>query len=421
MDFSIFKRWTARTTKQRTIVFALLGIIILLAAYLRIDFLQSVNHKTSHDTKYYDIMVRQLLEDNIYAYKDTVPNANVTPGYPLVMAAIYKMADYKHNNPFPYIRYLQVVESLIMIGLLYLLARRLAGDPAGLIVAAVSAVYPPFVWTVGAILTETQAALFFVLYVYLQMLVFEKRTWPWALAAGAALGLTVLTRPEFLILIAVSYAFFWAWHKKFLTAFKLGVWTALGLFIVLSPWIVRNVVTLHEVVVASTQVNPFTAGTYPDKNYEDGLVDRHNKTQMEVAKERLRVGFETKTWTFVKWYTYGKIPYIYGAMFFGSGHSPIYHVIPYGAVLHLGMVWAAIPAGLFLLWRWRNPASYLALLLLILTVTRIAFVPEFRYNFTSMPLIIVMDTLLGLALVGWVISRTKLRRYIPAAGGAAVQ
>lgn len=75
-------------------------LIFALAAFLRIDFLTSVHHKVSHDSIYYDEMVRQLLETGVYAYKDTEPNAQVTPGYPLFMAAVYKLADYERQDPF---------------------------------------------------------------------------------------------------------------------------------------------------------------------------------------------------------------------------------------------------------------------------------------------------------------------------------
>ncbi|MCC3375861.1 glycosyltransferase family 39 protein [Cohnella sp. REN36] len=391
---------------------AILAAIICLAAFLRLDFITSVSHKVSHDTINYDIMVRQLLEQGVYAYKDTKPNAQVTPGYPLLMAAVYKAVDYRHHDPYPAIRYLQVLMSLANICLIYLLGRKLGGQAVGWIAALAAAIYPPFVWTTGAILTETMAALLFTLYVFLQLIAFERRTKLSALLAGVAMGLTVLTRSEFLILIGASYAFLWLWKRDFAGTLRLLAWTVLGTAIVLSPWVIRNAVSLHELVVASTQVNPFAAGTYPNKNYEDGLVDRHGKTQMEVAKERLRVGFTEHTWTFVKWYTVGKLKYIYGAMFFGSGHGPLYPVIPMRGGYHLLLIWTGLVSTLALAYRWRQPAALLAVLLVVITVTRLAFVPEFRYNFTAMPLIIVIDSFIAVALAK---ALANLRRPKPAA------
>lgn len=393
----------------------LLLVIVVLAAWLRIDFAASVSHRVSHDTIHYDIMVRQWLEEGIYAYKDTKPNAQVTPGYPLFMAAVYKLVDYTEHDPFPYIRYAQTLMGTAMVVLIYLIARRLSGPWTGLIAAAAAAVYPSFIWATGAILTETQAALLFTLYLYLQLIAFDGKKAVHALLAGAVMGLTVLTRPEFLLLTGVSYLFFWLWRRETARTVKLLLFTILGALLVLSPWVIRNMVTLHEVVVASTQVNPFAAGTYPDKNYEDGLVDRHGKTQMEVAMERLKVGFSTKPWEFAKWYTVGKLKYIYSKMFYGSGHQPYYPVIPYGRWFHTAIVGMGIISCLALLRKWRQPAALIVVLLAVITVTRLAFVPEYRYNFTAMPLLIIIDSIVGMMLLRRIADTygMKWRNYLP--------
>ncbi|MDR9857765.1 glycosyltransferase family 39 protein [Paenibacillus sp. VCA1] len=390
-------------TYKKPLFMMLVLLIFALATYLRLDFLVSVNHHVSHDTINYDATVRQLLEKGIYAYKDTQPNAQVTPGYPLFMAAVYKLVDYQHHDPFPYIRYIQVGLSLATLWLMYATARKLAGSTVSVIVLLVSSVYPPFIWSNGAVLTETLACFFLVLYIRLQLTAFEKKTRTLALLSGIALGLLVLTRSEFLILIAPVYVFHFLWKKELRLTIKLLLFTCIGMGIVLSPWVIRNMVSLHEVVIASTQVNPFAAGTYPNKNYEDGLVDRHGKTQMEVAKERLKVGFTQHTWQFVKWYTVGKLKYIYSNMYFGSGHKPLYRVLPspLGSLLHVAVVWFCPLALIASLRKWRQPLTLLTLILAVMTVTRLAFVPEYRYNYTAMPLIITIDAVIGAAILRW--------------------
>lgn len=389
------RAWYSRLHKTTAIA---LLVILVAAAILRIDFNTSVSHNVSHDTINYDEMVWQLLDYGVYGYKSTESNAQVTPGYPLFMAAVYLVAEQLHYEPFPLIRMLQVGFSLISIGLGYVIASRLGGRWAGLLTAAVMAVYPPFVWTTGAILTETLAGMLLLLYIWLQLLAFAHSRWSLHAASGVAMGLTVLVRPEFLVLIGASYALLLLQSRRLGQTVRMMGIALLGLALTLSPWIIRNAVTLGEFVVASTQVNPFAAGTYPDKNYEDGLVDRHGKTQMEVARERLRIGFTEHTWTYVKWYTVGKLKYTYGRMFFGSGHSPLYPVIPMRAALHLTIVIGGALSALWMLRRWRQPAMLLTVLLGTITVTRLAFVPEFRYNFTAMPMLIILGSLLAVAV-----------------------
>lgn len=376
-------------------------LILLAAAYVRFDFLVSVDHHNSHDTVHYDIMVRQLLETGVYGYKSEEPNARVSPGYPLFMAAVYKLVDYKQRDPMAAIRYIQLVFSLITIWLSYRIAKRLGGEWAGLLAAAGMAVYPPFIWTTGAVLTETIAAMLLTTYLYWQLVAFERANRMAALRAGIALGLTALVRPEFLAMAPAAYLLYLLWRRKGGQPLKLLLCTALGMTVVLSPWLIRNIVTLNKPIVTATQVNPFAAGTYPNKNYDDGLVDRVGKTQMEVARERLRVGFTEHTWTFVKWYTVGKLDYIYGKMFTGSGHKPFYPVIPFRAALHLLLVYTGLIAALVILINWRQPAMLIVVLLIAISAARLAFVPEYRYNFTAMPQIIILDSLLAARLLAW--------------------
>ncbi|WP_246029264.1 ArnT family glycosyltransferase [Paenibacillus humicus] len=378
------------------IVLLLLLAVVGLGAFLRMDFVLSVSHKVSHDTVNYDIMVRQLLDKGIYAYKSGESNAQVTPGYPLFMAAVYKAVDYRVHDPYPWIRCIQALLSTAMLVLMYRLGSMLAGRWAGLLAAFLGAVYPAFIWTTGGILTETLAAFLLVLYVYVQLLAYRTQRKLPMLLAGASLGLAVLTRPEFLPLFVLVHLLFLLWSRKWKQTLLQFVICGAGLALVLAPWVVRNAVALHELVVASTQVNPFAAGTYPDKNYEDGLVDRHGKTQMEVAKERLRIGFTEHARTYVKWYTVGKLKYTYGRMFYGSGHTPLYPVMPAAMryVYHLAIIWAGVLAGAAMVIgrSWRHPAALPALLLAAMSALRLLFVPEYRYNFTAMPFFIVFDS-----------------------------
>lgn len=367
---------------------AALVVIFILAAYLRIDFLRTVNHHIPHDTKNYDVMVKQLLETGVYAYKSTESNAQVMPGLPLYMAAIYKVVDYTKRDPFPFIRYGNLLLSLATLALIYLLARRVAGPYVALGAAFVSAIYPSFVWANGAILTEVPAIFLLTAYFYWQIRTFDTHRWTDALIAGLLLGATALVRAEFLPLIAVLYAFYWLWKRKRGT-WKLALLSCIGIAIIMSPWWIRNLVTLHEVTLTATQTNPFTAGTYPNKNYEDGLVDRRGKTQNEVARERLIKGFTEHTWTFVKWYTVGKLDYTYSRMFFGAGHKPFHEVIPYRNEVHTGIIWAGIVGMILALARWRQPITALAVIIIVMSLLRLLFVPEYRYNFTVMPLFII--------------------------------
>lgn len=399
--------------RTATPVAILLAVLLLLAAYVRIDFLRSVNHDMSPDAVNYDAMARQLLDTGVYAYHDTKPNAFVTPGYPLLLAGVYAVVGYDSHDPLPYVRYLQALLGVVSVWLVYRIAAKLAGEPAGLLAAAAAAVYPPFIWMNGAILTESFAVFALLAYVWVQLIAIERPSRAAAAAAGVLLGVTVLIRPEFLPLIAVVYGFVLLRggraHRR--EAWRLAAWSCAGLVLVMLPWWIRNAVTLHEWVLTATQANPLSAGTYPYKHYDDGLIDRTGLTDRQIALERLRVGFSTQPWLFLKWYTVGKLRYIYEYMYAGGGFTPAYPVLPLRDPnkLHLAVVWSSVAGMALLLGRWRQLTTVPVLIVVVMSLIRLAFVPEYRYNITVMPLMIVIGCAALAQLTQWLLrgSRTQ--------------
>lgn len=405
-------------------------LIFLLAGWLRADFLTSVTHKVSHDTVYYDEMVHRLLDKGIYAYKEEDSNARVTPGYPLFMTAMYVVADQINVEPFPLIRWVQVLVSLATLVLIYMIALQATRNKWVAIMALfVSAIYHPFIWANGAVLTETLALFFLMGYLSMQLYAFRTQRKRDAALAGLLLGITVLVRAEFLPLFVPLYGVFllqqwyrsktdlmvsrpskWAIFKK---VALLGIITGLCLSATMLPWWIRNVVSLHEFVLTASQSNPFKAGTFPDKDYTDKIVEQNGMTQDEYAWARIKAGFTQQTWKYVKWYTVGKLKYTYTHMFFGSGHSPLYHAYPKVASLHVFIIYSTIIPLLALVWRWRHPAAMLAVVIIIMTMIRLVFVPEYRYNFTVMPLFIILSSWLGIYIlqkIGTFIAQRKTAR-----------
>lgn len=394
-------------------------LIFILASWLRADFLTSVKHTVSHDTIYYNEMVHRLLDEGIYAYKEEVPNARVTPGYPLFMTGLYVVADQIGVEPFPLIRWVQVLISLATLILIYMIAFQATRSKWVAIIAYfISAIYHPFIWANGAILTETLALFLLMAYLSMQLYAFKTQRKRDAAYAGLLLGITVLVRAEFLPLFVPLYGVFLLqqWYKKSsdrqesaprqskLAIFKkvvlLGVITGLCVSATMMPWWIRNIVSLNEFVVTASQSNPFKAGTFPNKDYTDKIVEQNGMSQNEYAWARIKAGFTQQTWKYVKWYTVGKLKYTYTHMFFGSGHSPIYHAYPNVAYLHIAIIYGSIIPFLALLWRWRQPATMLAVVILIMTLIRLMFVPEYRYNFTVMPLFIILSTWFGMYILG---------------------
>ena len=142
----------------------------------------------------------------------------------------------------------------ITVVLLGLLARRIAGDGAGILAAIFAAAYPPL-WSNDSVIGLETLYCFLVVVALLAVYRFWKSPslW-WAVAIAAPLSLAALTRSEGVILLgllAVPTALWapgWDWGEKLRA---LGV-MALVAVVLISPWVVRNLVTFKEPTVLGT-------------------------------------------------------------------------------------------------------------------------------------------------------------------------
>ncbi|SCW51916.1 Dolichyl-phosphate-mannose-protein mannosyltransferase [Paenibacillus tianmuensis] len=380
---------------KRIIHWACFALILIIALYLRVKFVQSVSHEMSPDAVNYSKMAQQLIEKGFYGYNSTTPNAYVTPGYPLFVAINYIIAEKFNWDPLVLTRYVQILLSMCTLVMIYGLTRKLAKNGiVALLAVFVTAIYPPFVWANGAVLTEVLGTFFLMGYLLWQLYAMDSSSRRHSLISGILMGLTVLVRPEFLPVIFVLYALRW-WQQRDRRVWIMLLWSLLGIVLVLSPWWIRNAVTLHEFIPLATQTNPLMAGSFPYNNYEDNMVDRNGKTDMEFTKERLIFGFTHYPRLFLWWYTFGKLEYLYSNMYHGGGHAPLYQVILSSNMLHDAIVWFGAAAILISFLRLKEQKTMLAAVIIIMSLIRLAFVPEYRYNFSLMPLFIVLASTTG--------------------------
>ncbi len=94
------------------------------------------------------------------------------------------------------------------VGVTYLLGRRLYGHPAGLIAALLLAVMPYHVVVSRQVLLDGLMTLCATVTLYCVVRYAETIALPWLLAAGAMMGVTVITKETSLVLLGGLYAFF---------------------------------------------------------------------------------------------------------------------------------------------------------------------------------------------------------------------
>jgi 4-amino-4-deoxy-L-arabinose transferase-like glycosyltransferase len=219
---------------------------------------------------FFRILARNLSAGHGYALEAGYPTAFRVPLYPLFIAAVQGASD----NPWRLIA-AQCLVSVGTIAVTALLARRLAAPGAGLVAALLCAFYPYYAWH-DLSLQETGLFTFLAaLGTLLVLRAADSGRLVSGLAAGAVLGLGVLTR-ETLLPYALVAATWCAWRSPDKPGLRCagGILAALGL--VLAPWLI-HARQVHGHYAMNTE---FGSALYSANHpagfavYPDGSIDR---------------------------------------------------------------------------------------------------------------------------------------------------
>jgi 4-amino-4-deoxy-L-arabinose transferase-like glycosyltransferase len=240
---------------------AILALGFGLRAYRVIEPLGS----PGDDAHAYYALSKSLYEEGTYGGPGFQNSSDWSPGAPLLYAGSFFATGGAREGVA---RIVELLLGMATIVVVYLLGRRIACEPAGLIAAFGVAVYPPFIHTVGALYSEPGAMLTLPAAVLAFLWAPEMgptaagedprpratRASKWLLV-GVLFGATALFRPEYLPvgvafgLLAVFRGYRAAGWRPGLAA---GALLAVGLVLPIVPWAIHNQVVLHRTVPIST-------------------------------------------------------------------------------------------------------------------------------------------------------------------------
>jgi 4-amino-4-deoxy-L-arabinose transferase-like glycosyltransferase len=151
-----------------------------------------------------------------------------------------------------------------LIGVVGLLGRRVAGARAGVIAAALAAVYPLLIAADGSLRSETIYALLVTLSLLVALWCRERPTARRAALLGAVIGLAALTRGEALLLAVLLPFAVAGWRR--------GLISIVACVLVLTPWLVRSWAEFGQPVLISTNVGGLLAGANCAQTYSGPLL-----------------------------------------------------------------------------------------------------------------------------------------------------
>jgi 4-amino-4-deoxy-L-arabinose transferase-like glycosyltransferase len=373
----------------------ILVIILILSLIVRLYYIYaSPTLKLTHDEIGYSEMTQRLFDKGFMGYWSDVPNAFVTPGYPLFLALLYYITGLADIEFLPAVRTVQVIISIGSIYLVYLIAQKSKGRiAAGILAAVIWAVYPTSFMANNRILTEVLYTFLLVCYIYSVIIAFEKQGMGWHALSGGILGITVLVRPALAPFLAVPYI------VKLIT--KRDVRVLAGLLVagltfccVMTPWWVRNYVVFDKFIMFATQTgDPLLRGTDPydvyDKYGPSVVKGIHNSKKAEVAVQRIKDGFRTNPGLYIKWYTVGKFSNLWVKPWgMNSSWAKTLHFLVFFLAGWIGVLWNIFDE------KMRIPA----LLVVFVTLIQLIFIPIERYMYPLTSVMAVMVAVLAIKI-----------------------
>lgn len=252
-ETSPIKNRTGRLiTQHGKVALMILAVILAVGFGLRLDKVVHPDPTPGADALAYRALAESLYEEGSYGGGDFRDPTDWSPGAPLLFAAGHYLVGGVNDG---FARGLQALLGTAAILLVYLIAFRLAGrGPVPLLAAGLVALYPPFIHSVGSLMSEP-VAIFLLPATVLAFLWADCRGAAAWLLPGLLVGLTALVRPEYMFvgvalfgLVAIRRTLLAGWRQGLLgsAAFLLAALFAIA------PWTVRNQVELGRFVPITT-------------------------------------------------------------------------------------------------------------------------------------------------------------------------
>ena len=182
-----------------------------------------------------DVFARTFLAHGTYGFIPGRPSAYTQPLYGWFLIPLYWIFE----RSWIVVGLAQIAVAAATALLVYEIGRRWISPLAGLLAALAATLHPYLVWHDVHMNREILDELLAAAIVLLTLLVLEKRSLPFAVALGAALGLAILGNVRLVLLPLVAGAFVLVTRRPVLV-----VATVAAAAVVVAPWVVRNRVSV---------------------------------------------------------------------------------------------------------------------------------------------------------------------------------
>lgn len=272
-----------------------MALILLLAAGIRIYFINNLPTQPIYDFATYHLTATQVSQGNWEAL--TLLEGKPW-GYPLLLGLIFKLLGIK----IILAQYLNVILSLTTIVLIYLLVNRLVGQSYGLLAAFLYALLPSEIFMNNVINSEILFITLVVSGAYFSIMFMQDYRWRNLVFTGVFLGLSQVVRPVGMIYLLVFLVFLCLQllpgHLK--RVVKYGFVVLLSFYLMLVPFLAMKSAIYKEVIlwekgtfgivfVMGTNVNSGGFWNQEDYDYLKSLLIKYDNNAERVNREAFKL------------------------------------------------------------------------------------------------------------------------------------
>lgn len=343
----------------------------------------------SRDASLYAKQAFQLIDEGIYGYNSTEPNAYVTPGHPLYLAFLFKTADTLGFNPVATARVANLILSVLTTFLIYQISMHLFFNKAvSTISSLLYATYFSPLHYFRTLLTEIPGIFLLCMCMLFFIIALKENKNIYHIIFGILFSITVMIRPTPAPLILVCL-FILIYKNGWRALYKQVPFWIFGPVLIIAPWILRNLITLgHPYIFSSHSGNPMLAGTNPFFIEKFSDIASKGKalglTENQYAVQRIKEGFKKQPDLYISWFTIGKTIWLYRRPSDWHGYLPLYHA--WTKLVYLQHFLVVLGGGLSgIILRSNKRVITLFLVILIYTGLSLLFIPDPRFGFFIIP------------------------------------
>lgn len=225
------------SSKEKKIIIS----ILLFAFILKIIFTFTINPEIRSDSMVYDSIAKNIIKLGEYSFEGK-PTATLSCGYPLFVAAIYKIFG---ASEF-WIRIIQSILEIFTGIFFFLISLEFFKTKWAIVSLAIFTFLPSNLLYSQTVLTEPLFGLLAIILLYYCL---KDKINSKIFFIGLIWGYAILVRSSFSISLILLPLFIFIYRRKLFEGFKIkrikrvlqySILFILGVIIVISPWLIRN-------------------------------------------------------------------------------------------------------------------------------------------------------------------------------------